>query len=189
MQIDVPARDTGRIYLFALNLTPEEVAPLIEPPENPAFAPVTRPTAAASDTLLGVAGLDAQEMELFPVRDLEGVGLGDYLVDGHGMPETQVAPDRGRLAALDGHVLLVYSEAFRGAAATLSPSADLTHIGTYGRPPTDWNASPIDTASAEPFSGKGTSPREARDAARRTGATIFAVVMGILLLLVLWLVF
>lgn len=187
--LDVPEREHGRVRVFAVNMPPEEVQPLIDAWAQDEISAVSRPTAEAAQSLLGCDGLDTGEIELFPVKDLEGVGLTGYLADGHGVPMAQLAPDKTRLDALEGYVLLVLSAAFRSQPASIVPNATVTLVGTYGQPRTDWSSVPMESESAAPFSGAGPSPREIRAQAQRTGATVFAVVIGLITLLVAWLVF
>lgn len=55
---------------------------------------------------LGVATLDTDEIEVFPVKDLGDLSLGDY-VDLAFAPEAIDRQDRARMDALEGTVLLV----------------------------------------------------------------------------------
>ena len=70
-------------------------------------------------------------VELFPVSNLEELGLAGYLVEGLGIAESDVAPNRMRLNSLSGHMLIVLSAAFGGKETTITPSAPLKWIGTY----------------------------------------------------------
>ena len=46
---------------------------------------------------LGKAPDDPSRVEVFPVSNLEGLGLAGYLIEGCGVAESQIAPDRSRL--------------------------------------------------------------------------------------------
>jgi len=116
----VPETERGQVRVFAVDLTPE--------------AAETWGTEASVARALGVDSLPEGQWELFPVSNLEGLGLTGYLVEGAGADPEPVQQDRARLAALKGHVLLVYSGAVRGK--TLTPKAPLRWIGTYGEPVT-----------------------------------------------------
>ncbi|MCV6586681.1 MAG: hypothetical protein OIF47_14210 [Marinibacterium sp.] len=186
--LTVPERETGRVRLFAVNLSDADIAPMIADPDPAHPDPVPHPTAPAAARLLGTDGLDPSGIELFPVKDLDGLGLVDYLADGHGIPRDQLRPDRARLMALEGHVLLMLSAASRDQAMTLAPGADLTLIGTYGRPRTDWTAAPLDSAAAAPFSGARVPPRVARAEATRRGGILVGVVMALIALALIWMV-
>ncbi|MBC6408349.1 MAG: hypothetical protein GDA40_09680 [Rhodobacteraceae bacterium] len=186
--LEVPQNERGQLRVFAVNLTPEEVRPLLLP-EDPAHPePISRPKAEAAATLFGTDPLDPMSIELFALSGLDGVELPRYLIDGHGIPQEQITPDRARLAALEGYAMIVLSDVFRTRPARIALGAALTLIGTYGQPATDWTSSLIATTSAAPRSGVTPSPRDVRHAARKRGATVFAIVMTTLVLVLFWLV-
>ena len=56
--------DNHRLWVFALNMTPDEIVALADP---------------AVAALLGVAALDRAFVEIFDVDDLTGLGLASYL--------------------------------------------------------------------------------------------------------------
>ena len=105
-----------------------------------------------ASTLLGHDVTDA-DVELFPLSDLIGVGLPQYLTDGYDVDKDVVRNDRARLDALDGYVLLVFSRVSSDGGVTLSPLPDLTLIGTYSEPKADHATAPIATEAAAPYSG------------------------------------
>lgn len=171
----IPAGEIGVLRLFALDMTREQVKFLREP--------------GAIADLLGVDEINPEDVEIFPVEDLDELGLPGYLIEGHAVPEDQIAPDRARLAAQTGHVMILHSRAFGGRAATLAPAKSVMPLGTYRAAPVDWTARPQPTpASARLQAAPPRSPRAARKSARKIGATIFVVVMA-LVALVLWLLF
>ncbi|UWQ33560.1 hypothetical protein K3555_03325 [Leisingera sp. M527] len=168
--IHIPAGERGVIRLFTLDMRPEQAAFLKEP--------------GALAQVLGIEALDMDQVEIFPVTDLEDIGLTGYLTEGCGVPRAQVEEDRGMLDALDGHVLLIRSRAFDGAETRLTPAEQITLVGTYGERQTNWSAPPATAESAKPYSAPKLSPRQARTQARRIGAALFAVVMLLTALLV-----
>ena len=129
--IVIAPQEHGIVRVFAVNLPDAEVAALLRSAPPPEAAPGDLPQTPAAAELLGLSGLDTRHTELFAIRDLTGLGLGGYLTEGLGLKEAQVAADRARLAALDGHVLIVLSRAFQGQGAVLPPSPKLTLIGSY----------------------------------------------------------
>ena len=168
LDLTIPAGERGRIRVFSLSMSADEA-------ENLELG-----------RALGKYPDDPSRVEVFPVRNLEGLGLAGYLVEGCGVPEAQIAPDRTRLDALDGHVLLLFSRAYGDAGVTLEPEPALTLIGTYTEERRDITATPIETESAKPYTGtRRPSPREARAASRRAGAIVFAIVMAILALILI----
>ncbi|MEW2913010.1 hypothetical protein [Leisingera sp. JC11] len=173
--IHIPAGERGVIRLFALDMRPEQAAFLKEP--------------GALVQVLGIEALDMDQVEIFPVSDLEDIGLTGYLTEGCGVPRAQVEEDREMLQALEGHVLLIRSRAFGGEETRLTPADQIVLKGTYGERRTNWSAAPATAESAKPYSAPKLSPREARSQARRIGATLFTIVMTLIALLVWALVF
>lgn len=166
--------EKGLVRLFALDMPPERARFLREP--------------GAAAQVLGVDRLDQAEIEVFPVRDLGGMGLDSYLAEGFGIAPGRLAADRDRLRALDGWVMVVRSRAFGGQAATLRPDPAVRHVGTYAEPGTDWRARPDRATAAAAGLGTGrTPPRVARAEARRIGAAIFTAVMLVVAAIV-WMV-
>jgi hypothetical protein len=159
----VPANETGKVRLYALNLPAERVASMRDP--------------GALDRLLGVLQVDPASVEIFSVDDLAGLGVAGYLAEGCGIPQDQIDPDRARLQTMKGHVMLVLSRAFGGRAVTLNPAAELDLVGTYSERPVDWSTTPIPTESARKRVGSPHSPRDRRSRSRQVGGSIFAAFM------------
>lgn len=112
------------------------------------------------ETALG-SDLDPDHVEYFPAEDLKGLGLAQFLIDGHGIAEADVADDRDLLDEAGPALLLVRARAFRGAAVSLNPKAPLVPIGAYGQAPAEPSgptpARPMDPAEqsqAAPDAGK-----------------------------------
>ncbi|MFW8635724.1 hypothetical protein [Cribrihabitans pelagius] len=177
--IHIPAGERGVVRLFALEMRPEQAAFLKEP--------------GALAQVLGLenSGIepDMEQVEIFPAEDLEDIGLAGYLTEGLGVPQTQVEEDRAMLEALEGHVLLIRSRAFAGREVRLTPAQSITLKGTYGERQTNWESAPLSTESAELYSAPPLPPRAAREKARRIGATLFAIVMALIAVLIWALVF
>ena len=171
--IHIPSGEHGAIRLFRLDMRPEQAAFLKDP--------------KALAQVLGIDTLDMEQVDIFPVSDLQEIGLAGYLTEGMGVPEDQIAADHERLADLEGHVMVIRSRAFGGREMRLTPADQIQLVATYGTPGTEWTAPPIKTESAKPYSAPKLPPRKARAEARGIGATLFAVVMG-LIFLVLYLV-
>lgn len=140
--------ERGLVRLFAVNLTPEQVKPMLAAPEGTDVPnPTPRPTDEAAARLLGISEIDAAHCELLPLRDLTGVGLDGYLTEGLGIPDDAISADRARLKALEGYVLLVHTEAFSGRES-LTPGPALTPIALYHKPGTDWRSVPTPAQAA-----------------------------------------
>ncbi|KIC47933.1 hypothetical protein [Tateyamaria sp. ANG-S1] len=173
--LTVPAHERGVIRVFALSMTDKEAQVLKDDP-------------AALNDALGT-GVNADQVEVFPVSDLEGIGLVGYLVEGNAVPMEQLGPDRSKLEKLGGWVLIVFSLAFEDRAATLRPASSLTLIGTYGELRTDWSAAEkIETDSAKPYSAPPETVKKKPSDAAMSGriAMVALIVLGLLTYLMIW---
>ncbi|KQI71589.1 hypothetical protein AN191_11400 [Loktanella sp. 5RATIMAR09] len=137
----VSATEHGVIRIFMVNLTADEAARFAENPDGATPAPINR--------ALGVDALDHAFVELVALKNLDGVGLAGYLVEGLGVAEADVAPYRSRLNGMSGHVLIVSSKAFGGRAATIGPVAPLKWIGTYTEEGASVKFEPLPSKGAE----------------------------------------
>lgn len=167
--LHIPAGERGIIRVFDLDMRPEQAKFLREP--------------GALAQVLGVEDINLDQVEIFPLTDLEDLGLVGYLNQGCGIAADQLTTDRARLTSLTGHVLLIRSRAFGGDEIRLTPASQITFIGAYGEDQTQWTGAPIQTDSAKPYSAPRLSPRASRAKARRIGASLFTVVMLALLAL------
>lgn len=173
--LQVPPNERGVIRVFALSMTDDEAKSLKTDPD-------------ALTAALG-APIDTTHVEVFPVSDLEGVGLVGYLAEGNDVPMDQLTPDRAKLDKLGGWVLIVFSLAFADRATTLKPAPSLTLIGTYGERRTDWRATETVAAeSAKPFSAPPETVRKKPSDAAMSGriAMIALIVLGLLTWLMIW---
>lgn len=173
--INIPAGQSGVIRVFALSMTDAEARALKSDP-------------AAINTNLG-AEVDAEQVEIFPVSDLEGVGLVGYLSDGNAVPDADLAPDRAKLDRLGGWVMIVFSRAFGGAATTLTPAPALTLIGTYGSQGVDWRATEqVVSDAAKPYSGPQDTQKKKPSDAAMSGrvATLVLILLALFTWLFIW---
>ncbi len=154
------------LRLFALDMRPEQARFLQEP--------------GAAAHVLGVAALVDEQVEVFPVSDLEEVGLWGYLSEGCGVDPAQL--DRPALGMVTGWVLLVRSKAFAGKEVELSPDEGVSLIGIYTEDGTDWSAEPIQTESAAPYSA---APPTSAAEARRTRQIVLTFLVGLTLVITL----
>lgn len=171
-QFEVTASERGLVRLFALDLPAEEVEKLRE---------------ADLAAMLGVARLDLDQVDLFSSSDLTGLGLTGYMTEGLGIPEEELAPDRARLDALTGHLMVVRSAAFQGEAVTLAPRAPLRWIGTYAEAHSPVQFEELPSAAAEAQAAP--PPRKTpSDAAMSGRVAMVALLVIALLVLVMVLV-
>lgn len=131
-------RDT--VHLFAVDL-----------PEDDLWAFVTADPDSGELPLrdaLGVDHLDETQVEGAVTEDLVGIGLAGFMTEGIGVDEDLIAPDRARIDALTGSVVIVRGAAFDGASVALSPRPPLTHVGTWAMTPAASTMEPLESAAA-----------------------------------------
>lgn len=174
-RITVKASDRGRVWVFAVDLGGEEIK---------AFT--RRNGTWPVQEALGAETLDPEHVEVFPVSDLEGVGLAGYLSEGMGVPEDQLADMRARLDAQKGWVMVLGSRAFGGTAQTLTPKAPLRLLASFSEEhePVSFAPLPSEAAAGTVAGGPPSAPPE-----KRRGWTgpllLFAVVLIIVVLAVI----
>ena len=173
--IHIPPNEQGMIRVFAINRPTSDMRVAVSRTPKPDLA----------RDLLGDPHLDTASAEIFPVSDLEGVGLTAYLTEGYAVPDAQLVPDKAKLDALDGYVLLLFSESFAGRGATLETGPDVTLIGTYGEAAPDRRPRTLKSKSAKLYTGaKSTSAQT--PAAKGYGSSLVVLAVVILVLAVGW---
>ncbi len=150
MSLQVAPLEAGRVRVFALSLSEEDAQTLAD---------------AKSPDVLGLDSWDPAYVEIFALRDLDSLGLAGYLETGCGVDPDSLAPDRTKLAQLDGWVMLIFSKAFSGVEATLRPTADLTLIGSYVEPGVDWSSTMSLTSEAAQSTALSKNKKRPSDAA------------------------
>ena len=138
--------DRSRLWVFSLDMTAAEVAALLHP--APVSSPAQRPPNPQAE-LLGVDAVNADFVEIFDLVNLAGLGLAEYLITGNGIPAPQVAPDRAKLDALQGHVLILFAAALPDVPVTLHLDPRLTLIGSYAEDMPPVNFEPLPDADAK----------------------------------------
>jgi hypothetical protein len=171
--ISISRAEHGVIRVFAVSRPMSEIARALE----------RQPKAALASEMLSYP-VSAEDIEVFAISDLEGVGLPAYLTDGYDIDKDAVRADRRRLDALDGYILLLFSRVSNDGDITLNVGAELTLIGTYAEPKAAHVAPPITSTSAAPYSGV-TKPPEAPTRSR-VGSALTALAVLAILLLIWW---
>ncbi|HBS50594.1 MAG TPA: hypothetical protein DEA05_11180 [Rhodobacteraceae bacterium] len=171
--LTVAPGERGTLRVFDLTIAPEVAEDLKDP--------------AALQRLVGAEHFDAAQADLFRVEDLGQMPLADYLAEAHDLPPDRIEPHRGRLNALESHVLVVRGRAFGGHGLTLLPSPELQLVALLREDDTDWTGGPIETESAKSYSGTPEPPRARRARARNTGGLIFVLFMA-LVAVIAWLI-
>lgn len=176
---EIEPGENGRLRLFTVSLDDAALRDLISPdlPADP-----ERPFVAAAPALLGQPALDLPHVELFDVADLAGLGLPAYLTTAYDIPESQIAPQRARLAALEGFILLLLSESLP-APGPLSPDPALTLIATFQTPQAEISMTRLTSETGRgSLAPPETAPRPAGRPAPRGALILSALIVTILLL-------
>lgn len=154
-RIHVKAGDTGRVWIFAVDLAGAELEAFTRRNGN-------WPLREA----LGAEALDPARVEVFAVSDLEGVGLSRYLEDGHGIAPGDLDGLRGRLDAQTGTVMVLTSRALEGREQTLTPRAPLRLLASLSeeRAPVEFAPLPSEGAAGTVApAAAGPAPRGGRN--------------------------
>lgn len=132
--------------------------------------------------------LDPSRIEVFPSTVLDAMGLSDYLQEGYGIPETDLAGKMAALNALKGLVILVASGAFKGEAVALEPKSGIRFIGAFREPAM---APPEPMAAPQSADGMLSSTERPMPLDTRSGSTWPIVLLALLVTagLVLFLIF
>lgn len=72
--------------------------------------------------------LDTDQIEVFAAQEIAPLGLTAYLVEGHGIDESDLAEDAARLDALSGTLVVVPARALGPPLAELSFDKGLTYV-------------------------------------------------------------
>lgn len=146
--MNVPAFESGVIRLFAIDLPSDQIDAF----KASQHINDDRTQWPLKDAL-GAKFLDDDFIEVFPVADLEGLGLAGYLSTGNDVPIDQVNQISHHLERVKGHVLLVFSSAFGGLEQSLDPRSPLRHIATFFTEGTPVTFEPLPDDSAQLGSG------------------------------------
>jgi hypothetical protein len=150
--LSVSPMERGVIRVFALDLPARDLARLTDPtPADPS------PQATVA-LLIGLDWLEADGFEIFDPEVLGDLRLSGYLRDGGGVAAQDLTGAAARLDAINSPVLLIYSRAFAGTGARLTPAPGVTHVATLTEdtPPVTFEKLP--GASATGLTGTRTAP-------------------------------
>ena len=167
-KIEIKAGETGTVRVFASDLTKDQIDGF--------------DVASA----LGAATLDPEQIELFDVSDLQGLGLTGFLEEGHGIATDQLADMAPQLERLKGVILIVPSRALGGEKQILTPSAPLRLVGTFfeDRPPVSFETLP--SGAAQGNVNTETKPGPSNAAMSGRVAMIALLVLAALVAVLVW---
>ena len=167
-KIEIKAGETGTVRVFATDLTKDQIDGF---------------DAAAA---LGAESLAPDQVELFDVADLSGLGLTAYLEEGHGIPPAQLADMAARLDGLKDVVLVLPSRALGGVAQTLRPRVPLRLIGTFfeDTQPISFEKLPSEAAKGQAHTEAKAPPSNAAMSGRV--AMVALLVLALLVAVMIW---
>ena len=171
----IPSTEHGTIRIFAISRPIADMARTLKQQSKTALASALLGHEVAQD-----------DIDLFALSDLTGIGLHGYLSEGYDVDKDVLRQDRARLEALDGYVLLVFSKVSAAGEVTLMPTHDLTLIGTYAEPKAKHIAPPITTDASRLYSGNTQDPKAPQ---RSRAGSAFTAAAVLLALLFIWWIF
>ncbi len=178
-RIEIKSSETGIVRVFAVDISTDEIG---------AFT--ARNGRWPLREALGAETLDPEHIQVFDAADLTGVGLPGYLIDGHAIPEDQIAPLRGRLEAQTGTVMVITSSAFSSTAQVLTPRAPLRLIASFSEAHTPITFGALPDASAQPQQPDPDTPapRKKPSDAAMSGrvAMVVLLVLALLVAVMVW---
>ncbi len=171
MSLEIPALDHGQIRVFA-----------ITGPVPPGLMEKNPP---ALKSILGVADLDTDFIDVFDTQSLGDMTFADFLRNGYDL--TPDPADLAMMQGLEGTILLLLSRATGGKATTLTLGAGVQHVTTIGDSVRLTAPTPLESDAAKGVI-ETPQPRAKSSDARIGGmvATIALLVMMSLVGLMIW---
>lgn len=177
----VQAGERGLIRIYAIDLPDDRLPAFTQPQFNGDAAPTW-----AFQNTLGAAHLEEEFVKIFPMEDLEGLGMAGYLIEGNGVAEADVAPYRELLDGLEGTVAVVFSAAFGGTAQVLSPAHPLRYIAAFSEEAPDIRFKTLPNPDPERAPQDTAHKKRPSDAAMSGRIATFALLlMGLLVWLMI----
>jgi hypothetical protein len=168
--------DRDTVHLFTVDLTEDDLWGFVTADPETGDFPLK--------DALGVATLDETQVEGAVAEDLDGIGLSGFLTEGLGVDETSIAPDRGRVDALTGSVVIVRGAAFDGAKIPLAPTPPLRHFATWRMTPANTTMEALESDAATGIVTPPPQPAPAAPRQTRSKARLILAV-GLLLLILI----
>ncbi|MGY3437855.1 MULTISPECIES: hypothetical protein [unclassified Marinovum] len=172
--LEIPAGEHGLVRVFTLDLPLDDAEPLLED------------EARAMTKMTGATSLDPDHIDLFDMNDLSGMPLTDYLAEGHGIAEDELAPLRAQLDRVKGRVIVMRSAAFEGLGQKMRVTKPLRWIATFGeaRDPVPLEKLHSDSATGPIPDTPTPAPEPSRQP--KPGVIIAGIVAVALLGLLMW---
>jgi len=134
---------------------------------------------------LGVAELDEDYVDVFPISALDEYGLAGYLTEGLGIPAASLTEYSERIRTANGVIVVVLSKAFQGRAEVLKNGHPLRLIGAFSERKAEAIDVDLSTPSAEKTEPK---PKKQKSEAAQSGmvATFALLFMFVFVALIVW---
>ncbi|MCV2883019.1 hypothetical protein [Actibacterium sp. XHP0104] len=180
--LDIPTDHHRRVWVFAVDIPVDQIDAFNTETYSDDGDHVDWPLAEA----LGLSiHPDHDFIEIFDPATLKDYGFARYLTEANGMDASEVAPDAAMLNAQSAPVLLVFSQALKGADTAFAPKPPLRFLGSYGLTPTDVPMSDLRSDSAKGQLGQGKPPLSPARA-RGMGAMFALLFLALAVLLMIW---
>lgn len=121
MSRDVTQNEHGRVRIFLLGYRVSM--------EVQHFEAVDRLAAA-----LGLETLVSEDVQIVDLSTIRDMGLSSFLSEAYGVSDEELAPLNDTLEDLKGHIAILRSGAFGGAALTIPMSDEVRFIATLNEP-------------------------------------------------------
>lgn len=130
-------------------------------------------------TLFSAPKLVEDGLEVFPVTELEDIGLTQYLLDGWGIEHKQADSFRNQLENIKDHVVILRSRAFGGNAQTLNLQPGLHLVTTFEEPGEILKFQTLRTdITPTPSTKKSASPPPKSNSALYVTLALLLVILG-----------
>lgn len=175
--LEIPSDEHGLVRVFTVDLSLDEAQLLLDD------------DARALQAMTGATALDPDHIDLFDMNDLSGMALADYLAEGHGIADEELAPIRAQIERVKGRVMVMRSAAFERIGQQLRVTHPLRWIATFGeaRDPVPLEKPRAESAlPPEPAEAPAPPPPDPKARAVQPGLIIGVVVAVAVLGVVLW---
>ena len=184
-QIDpntVTGNEHGVIRIYAIDLPPDQISLFIQ------YQQVDGNDPWSLQDALGISiNLNEDFIKIIDVAALGEIGLADYLTLGNGVTVADVAPYRDMLTRVQGHIVIVFSSAFRGEAQTIAIKRPLRFLVAFREESAFVTFEPLPDESAKGTLSEDVPQKKPTSDAAMSGrvATIALLVMALLVWLMI----
>jgi hypothetical protein len=178
----VMGNEHGVIRIYAIDLPTDQISLFTQRQQVAGNDPWP-----LKDALGATVNFNEDFIKIVDVAALGEIGLVDYLTLGNGVSAGDVAPYSDVLTRVQGHIVIVFSSAFKGEAQTLAIKRPLRFIAAFREESAAVTFEPLPDGSAKgTLAGKVPRKKPTSDAAMSGRvATIALLVMALLVWLMI----